>query len=58
MRNGDNQLTTTVAAALPATPSRARPLGMIHHHGTAAPIDASTASRFRTLSFIGTSPPP
>src|SRR5262245_59797986 len=47
---GDNHLTATAAAALPATPSRANAAGMIHHHGRAAASDAATANRLRNLS--------
>jgi len=47
---GESHPTATAAQALPATPSKDSAAGMIHHHGNAAPTDASTANRLRNLS--------
>ena len=47
---------STVAVALPATPSRAKVLGIIHHHGSEAATEATTASTLRTLSHMANLP--
>ena len=47
---GESHPTATAAQAPPATPSRDSAAGMIHHHGSEAPTDASTANRLRNLS--------
>jgi hypothetical protein len=49
---GAIQPVTTVAAALPADPSRATTPVRIHHHGSEASTLATAASKLRTSCFM------
>jgi hypothetical protein len=49
---GESQPVTTVAAALPAEPSRAKPPVRIHHHGSDASTVVSAAATLRISFFM------
>ena len=51
-RTGAIQPVTTVAAALPANPSRAKTPVSIHHHGSEASTLAIRASKLRSSCFM------
>ena len=51
-KSGESQPVTTVAAALPADPSKAMPPVRIHHHGKEANTVVTAASTLRISCFI------
>src|SRR5260370_6478340 len=52
-KSGESQPVTTVAAALPAVPSRANAPVRIHHHGSDASTVATAAATLRISCFMG-----